>query len=52
MYRVIGKGPLCLWIVLLAAAARASDPVGVYAVIERVELEPNAALPESVKLYG
>lgn len=52
MYRVIGKGLVCLFVVYFGRTTAASDPVAVYAVIERVELEPNAAQPQSVKLYG
>jgi hypothetical protein len=36
----------------LSGAARASDPVGIYAVIDRVVLEPNAESPERVQLWG
>jgi hypothetical protein len=35
-----------------AAGARASDPVGVYGVIERVVLEPNSEKPERIQLWG
>jgi hypothetical protein len=33
-------------------AAWASDPVGIYAVIERAELEPSTGAPERVRLWG
>jgi hypothetical protein len=36
----------------LCAAARASDPVGVYAVVDRVVLEPNAEAPERIQVWG
>ncbi|HVC99355.1 MAG TPA: hypothetical protein VND64_37160 [Pirellulales bacterium] len=34
------------------AAAQASDPVGIYGVIERVVFEPNAQKPERVQIWG
>ncbi len=37
---------------LLAASARASDPVGIYAVIDKVVFEPNDASPERVQVWG
>jgi hypothetical protein len=37
---------------LLAAAARASDPVGIYAVIDKVVLEPSARAPERIQVWG
>lgn len=54
MHRIVRVGFSCSCLTLLyfARVAAASDPVGVYAVIERVELEPNAAQPEQIKLYG
>ncbi len=36
----------------VAPAARASDPVGICAVIERVEMEPSTGAPERVRLWG
>ncbi|HWB11357.1 MAG TPA: hypothetical protein VG826_19160 [Pirellulales bacterium] len=45
-------GVVGLWLVYFVPTARGSDPVGVYAVLERVEFEPNAAQPERVKLFG
>ncbi len=35
-----------------AAAARASDPVGVYAVIDKVVLEPSSGAPERAQVWG
>jgi hypothetical protein len=52
MRRIASVGLIGLWFVYFVQAAIASDPVGVYAVIERVEFEPNAAQPERVRLYG
>jgi hypothetical protein len=34
------------------AAARASDPVGIYGVIERVVFEPNSKKPERIQIWG
>ncbi|HEV3006110.1 MAG TPA: hypothetical protein VGX78_16695, partial [Pirellulales bacterium] len=39
-------------LIVPAARALASDPVGIYAVIERVELEPNSVEPDRVQLWG
>ena len=36
----------------LCAAVRASDPVGIYAVVDRVVLEPNAESPERIQVWG
>ena len=38
--------------VVFAAAARGSDPVGIYALIDKVVLEPNDSRPERIRLYG
>jgi len=32
--------------------AHASGPVGVYALVDKVEMEPNAATPERIRVYG
>jgi hypothetical protein len=37
---------------LLAGGARASDPVGVYALVEKVVLEPNDKAPERIQVWG
>jgi len=42
----------CACLVLAADSARASDPVGIYALIERVALEPDAEKPHRVQLWG
>ena len=34
------------------AGVKASDPVGVYAMVERVVLEPNDSAPKSVQIWG
>jgi hypothetical protein len=46
---------LTLVLLSLAAAhplARASDPIGIYAFIDRVVLEPNEKAPERIQLHG
>jgi len=37
---------------LLAGSVQASDPVGVYALIDKVVLEPNAEAPERIQIWG
>ena len=37
---------------LAAGIARASDPVAIYSVIDRVVMEPNAQNPERVQIWG
>ena len=39
-------------LVLVSGKARASDPVGIYAVVEKVTAEPGWDAPEKVKIYG
>jgi hypothetical protein len=41
-----------LALLLLAGAAQASYPCGIYARIDKVEFEPNADKPERVKVWG
>ena len=36
----------------LSGAARASDPVGIYGLVEKVVLEPSADKPERVQVWG
>jgi hypothetical protein len=38
--------------VLAATAVRASDPIGVFARIDKVVLEPNDSSPERIQLWG
>jgi hypothetical protein len=38
--------------VALASGARASDPIGVYALIDRVVLEPSDASPDRIQIWG
>jgi hypothetical protein len=37
---------------LVAVPTQASDPVGVYAVIEKVVLEPSEAQPQRIQIWG
>lgn len=37
---------------LMAVGAKASDPVGVYAMVERVVFEPNEKSPKTVQIWG
>lgn len=39
-------------VALAAATAWASDPVGIYALIDRAVLEPNDRSPERIQLWG
>src|SRR5262249_56988139 len=39
-------------VILGAAAARASDPVGIYALIDKVVREPKEGTPERVQVWG
>jgi hypothetical protein len=41
-----------LALLLLAGAARASYPCGIYARIDKVEFEPSADKPERIKVWG
>ena len=45
---------LAAWLVLsaLGAPAWASDPIGIYALVEKVVLDPNATKPERIQLWG
>jgi hypothetical protein len=42
----------CALLLALAAGARASDPVGIYALIDRVELEPSVGNPDHIRVWG
>src|SRR5258706_11069103 len=35
-----------------ASAARASDPTGIYAFVDRVVFEPSGAAPERIQVWG
>jgi hypothetical protein len=42
----------CVALLLTATTAIASDPIGIYAIVERVVLEPNDAAPERIQISG
>jgi hypothetical protein len=51
------KSKLSLWVVLtgaltLVSPLRASDPVGVYCLVEKVVLEPSDANPTAAQIWG
>ncbi len=37
---------------LMVATVKASDPVGVYAMVERVVMEPSESAPKTVQIWG
>jgi len=39
-------------LLVLAVGARASDPVGIYALIDKVVLEPKEGAPERIQIWG
>jgi len=41
-----------LAVLLAVPAARASDPVGVYAVVDKVVLEPSTGAPDRIQVWG
>jgi hypothetical protein len=41
-----------LAVLVTGAAARASDPVGIYAVIDKVALTPGDDRPEQAQVWG
>ena len=43
---------LCAAVVFSASEVQASDPVGVYCVIEKVVFEPNEAKPNRIQVWG
>jgi hypothetical protein len=55
---VVRLGKLCQWICVSAilagaiATARASDPNGIYAFVDRVVFEPDDAKPERIQVWG
>jgi hypothetical protein len=44
--------PLAVLALISAAPRPVSDPIGVYAVIDRVVLEPNASNPSTIQIWG
>ncbi len=45
-------GAVALGTVLAVVPLKASDPVGVYALVERVVFEPNEMAPSAVQIWG
>jgi hypothetical protein len=43
---------ICAALILSQGVARASDPVGVYALIDKATFEPNGDAPERIQLFG
>jgi len=43
---------ICAAVMFSQGIARASDPVGVYALIDKVVFEPNSDTPERIQLFG
>jgi hypothetical protein len=43
---------MALVLTMLGASAHASDPVGIYALVDKVVLEPNEQKPERVQIWG
>lgn len=55
--RLLAGGRKCRWIALALTAftslsALASDPVGVYAFVDKVVLEPSENAPERIQIWG
>lgn len=48
--KVIGLAAVAA--LLMVAGVKASDPVGVYAMVERVVFEPSESAPKSVQIWG
>jgi hypothetical protein len=42
----------CAVLLLTAVELRASDPVGIYALVEKVVLEPNDSSPQKIQVWG
>jgi hypothetical protein len=45
-------GAAVIGALLMAAGVKASDPVGVYAIVERVVFEPSETAPRNVQIWG
>jgi hypothetical protein len=43
---------VCMAFLLTAATAIASDPIGIYAIVEKVVLEPNDTAPQTIQIWG
>ena len=49
---LLKRGVLVVMLLVAVASVRASDPCGVYSIIEKVVLEPNTAEPTSIQVWG
>jgi hypothetical protein len=49
---LLRRGVLVGMLVVAVASVRASDPCGVYSIIEKVVLEPNSTEPTSIQVWG
>src|SRR5688500_6970269 len=43
---------MALVVLVLGSVARASDPIGIYALVDRVVMEPSEGMPERVQIHG
>jgi hypothetical protein len=50
--KVVSLAIACLVLAFGAATVQASDPVGIYAIVEKVVLEPGEAAPQRVQIWG
>lgn len=49
---LLGVGVVALGTLLAVTPVKASDPVGIYALVERVVLEPNDSAPTAAQIWG
>jgi hypothetical protein len=50
--KVVSLAVACIVLAFGSATVRASDPVGIYAIVEKVVLEPSGAAPQRVQIWG
>jgi hypothetical protein len=50
--RLIATSLVGVTLIFTAAALSASDPVGVYAIVQKVIFEPNDKAPERIQIWG
>jgi hypothetical protein len=43
---------VCTAALMIASTATASDPTGIYAIVDKVVLEPNDTAPETIQIWG
>jgi hypothetical protein len=48
--KTVGLAAACA--LLMVAGVKASDPIGVYAIVERVVFEPSEAAPKTAQIWG